>query len=100
MFMTRDDILSTLKTHLPELMNHGIEKIGIFGSVTRLDFNADSDIDILVSFQPGEKTFDNYMDLKFLLETILKCQKIDLVIEDSLKDRVKPYIYQELIYAS
>ena len=31
--------------------NH-IERLGLFGSVTRADFNVDSDVDVLVEFEP------------------------------------------------
>ena len=37
-----------------------------------------SDIDILVEFEKGKKTFDNYMDLKFFLEEIFGVE-VDLI---------------------
>ncbi len=33
---------------------HGIRKLSLFGSVLRDDFRADSDIDVLVEFEPGQ----------------------------------------------
>jgi predicted nucleotidyltransferase len=33
---------------------HGITKLALFGSVLRDDFRPDSDIDVLVEFQPGQ----------------------------------------------
>ncbi|MEM3149982.1 MAG: hypothetical protein QXT49_03245 [Candidatus Nezhaarchaeales archaeon] len=44
------------------------------------------------------KTFDNYMELKFFLEDLLK-RKVDLVTYDSLKPRIKPYVMREVEYA-
>ena len=32
---------------------HGIRRIALFGSALRADFRPDSDIDLLVEFQPG-----------------------------------------------
>ncbi len=32
---------------------HHIRKLSLFGSVLRADFRADSDVDILVEFEPG-----------------------------------------------
>ncbi|TAK22515.1 MAG: nucleotidyltransferase [Chloroflexota bacterium] len=32
---------------------HGIRRLSLFGSVLRDDFRADSDVDVLVQFQPG-----------------------------------------------
>lgn len=43
-------------------------------------------------------SFDNYMDLKFFLEDLFSC-KVDLVMEDTLKPRLRPYILEEVIYA-
>jgi len=34
-------------------IRHGIRRLALFGSVLRTDFNADSDIDVLVKFIPG-----------------------------------------------
>lgn len=33
--------------------NHHVKKLALFGSVLRDDFHADSDIDVLVEFEPG-----------------------------------------------
>jgi predicted nucleotidyltransferase len=32
---------------------HHIRKLALFGSVTRSDFRGDSDVDVLVEFEPG-----------------------------------------------
>jgi predicted nucleotidyltransferase len=39
----------------------GVAKIGIFGSFARGEERPDSDVDVLVTFQKGKKTFDNLM---------------------------------------
>jgi predicted nucleotidyltransferase len=70
----------------------------LFGSFIRNEQKGENDIDILVEFEKGKKTFDNYMGLKFFLENLLKC-KVDLVISDALKHRIKPYIMREVEYA-
>ena len=74
------------------------KKIGVFGSFVRMEQNERSDVDILVEFDKGEITFDNYMGLKFFLEDSLHC-KVDLVIVDDIKPRLKPYILGEVAYA-
>lgn len=58
-----------------------------------------NDIDILVEFEKGKVTFDNYMDLKFFLEDLFKC-KVDLVMHDALKPDLKPYILGSVKYAA
>jgi len=76
----------------------GVTKIGIFGSFARGEEKEGSDIDVLVEFQENYKTFDNYMDLKFLLEDLFG-RKIDLVTIDALRPQLKDGILQEVIYA-
>ena len=44
-------------------------------------------------------TFDNYMDLKFLLENMFNRQ-VDLVVFEALKPDLKPYILETVKYAS
>ena len=45
------------------------------------------------------KTFDNYMGLKFFLEDHLN-RRVDLVIADSIKPRLRETILQEVEYAA
>ena len=75
-----------------------ITEIGVFGSYARGEQREDSDIDILVEFEKGYKTFDNYMELKFFLEEILT-SKIDLVIKTAIRDEIKQNILSEVTYA-
>jgi len=95
--VTKKIILNTLRDHKEKLENRfGVRKIGLFGSYARDNAGLQSDIDILVEF--NSPTFDNYMDLKFYLEDLLKTP-VDLVLNDALKKRLRPYIAQEVVYA-
>jgi predicted nucleotidyltransferase len=75
----------------------GVRRIGVFGSVARNEAHAKSDVDFLVEFEEGYKTFDNFMDLSFLLEDELD-RKIDLVTLESLSDNLKAHIIPEVEY--
>lgn len=93
------DPLSLLKLHEEELRTQfGVEKIGIFGSFARGEERIDSDVDVLVTFREGQKTFEHYMDCKFYLEDLFG-RTVDLVIESSVKHYFKPYIFNEIVYA-
>jgi len=76
---------------------YGVRRIGLFGSCLRGEERADSDVDILVEFD--EKTFDNYMGLKFFLEDRLG-RRVDLVIAESIKPRLRDRILREVEYAA
>lgn len=81
----------------PELTEkYTVTRIGVFGSFARGDEKAESDVDIVVEL--AEPTFDHYMDLKFRLEEVLQ-RPVDLVLEDSIKKRLKPIIEREVVYA-
>lgn len=94
----QDEITRRLKKHLPEIMSKfKVKEIGIFGSQIKGKAKKRSDIDILVEFEQGGETFDNYMDLKFLLEDIFHV-KVDLVIKNSLREEIKDDILSEVVY--
>jgi len=76
----------------------GVKRIGIFGSFARGEEREDSDLDVLVVFEEGQKTFDNYMDLKFYLEDLFG-REVDLVTERALKPQLKDIIMKEVVYA-
>ena len=93
------NIIKEINTLLPDLKKKfGVLRIGVFGSHINGIVSPDSDIDVLVTFQDNEETFDNYMDLKFFLEERFG-KKVDLVIEDTIKSRIKKKILNEAVYA-
>ncbi len=93
------DVLRLLRENENHIIeSFGVKKIGLFGSFARGEGRIDSDIDVLVEFREGQKTFDNYMELKFYLEDLFK-RDVDLVLETSIKPRLKDYILKEAVYA-
>ena len=93
------DALALLRQHEPELKRRfGVAKIGIFGSFSRGEERPDSDVDVLVTFQKGRKTFDNFMGAKFYLEDLFK-RKVDLVTDAALKPLIRDPILQDVVYA-
>ena len=74
-----------------------VKRIGIFGSFVRDRQTKRSDVDILVEFEKGHKDFFNYMRLKYYLEASLG-RKVDLVIKEAVKPRLKERIFNEVLY--
>jgi len=63
------DIIKQINPLLPDLQRRfGISWIGVFGSYSTGTASPESDIDILVTFQEGQETFDNYSALLKALE--------------------------------
>ncbi|MBC8522116.1 MAG: nucleotidyltransferase family protein [Methanomicrobia archaeon] len=96
--LTAEEILKGIEKNLERIKKYGVKRIGLFGSYIRNEQKEKSDIDILVKYEEGMKTFDNYMDLKFFLEDLFD-YKVDLVMSDAIKPRLKPYIMKEVVYA-
>ena len=95
---TKNNIVKTIHNNTDEIRTYGVRRIGVFGSFVKAAQNNKSDIDILVEFNKGEKAFDNYMELKFYLEKVFH-RRVDLVIKDALKPRIKHQILKEVVYA-
>ncbi|MCF2137862.1 MAG: nucleotidyltransferase family protein [Candidatus Thorarchaeota archaeon] len=75
----------------------GVKKIGVFGSYARGEGTKHSDIDVIVVFEEGQKTFDNYMGLAFFLERLFG-KKVDLLTPEGISPYILPYIEKEIVY--
>jgi predicted nucleotidyltransferase len=63
-----------------------IRELSIFGSALREDFGAKSDVDFLVSFEPGAPLdIDRLLDMKEELETRLG-RPVDLVEKEAMRN--------------
>lgn len=94
----QNEITKKLEKHNTKIKEKfKIKEIGLFGSRIKGKAKKGSDIDILVEFEQGYKTFDNYMELKFVLERLFNC-KVDLILKSALKEEIKPYVLAEVVY--
>jgi uncharacterized protein len=88
-------LLKELKARHKEIKSYGVKHLRLFGSFARdTNINSDSDIDFLVEFEPGKKTYDNFMNLSFYLEDLLG-RKVELVTPEALGKYVGPHIIKE-----
>ncbi len=72
----------------------GVERLALFGSVLRGEARPESDVDILVQFIRGAKTFDRFLALSELLEARLG-RHVDLVTTEALSPFIGPHILAE-----
>lgn len=96
---TKQDVLKILHQNRAILKELGVSRIGLFGSFIRGEQHHDSDIDLLVEFDVGQKTFDAFMDLYFYLEEIFQ-RRVELVTVESLGPYIGPHILKEVEYAA
>ena len=86
-----------LKVLKPEVADKfKVKTIGIFGSYVRGDQKETSDLDVLVDFFEPISLF-KFVELEDFLSQRLGV-KVDLVMRDSLKPRIKDSILNEAIY--
>ena len=93
------EILTQLQKNLPRIKAFGVKRTRLFGSYASGHQTSRSDIDILVEFEKGQKSFDHYMDLKFFLEDLFRC-KVDLVIAESIKPDLQENILRSVKYVT
>ncbi len=93
----KKQVLSLIKAHKAQIMALGVEKLGLFGSFVREEQTTASDLDLLVEFSPSKKTFQNFMELAFLLEELSQRQ-VELVTPESLSPYIGPRIMKEVEY--
>ena len=96
---TKKDVVKALCSNHVQIQALGVERLGLFGSFVRGDHNAQSDVDLLVEFRPGHKTFDNFIQLSFLLENLLQ-RRVELVTPEALSPYIGPHIMREVEYVA
>ena len=96
---TKDDIVTVLGNNHPQIRALGVKRLGLFGSFVRGEQTAESDVDVLVEFEQGQKTFDHFMDLSFLLEDLLR-HRVELVTTEGLSPHIGPKILREVEYVA
>ncbi len=81
--------------------NYEVQGLWLFGSALRPDFRGDSDVDLLVEFQPGARVgLLRFNHLKSELENALQW-RVDLVPKQGLKPLIRDSVIRsaELVYA-
>lgn len=92
--ITRQQAIERLIASETEIRALGVQQLAVFGSVARGEARIDSDIDLLVQFYPGAKTYDRFLALSELLEARLG-HTVELVTVEALSPFLKPHILAE-----
>jgi predicted nucleotidyltransferase len=96
--LTKDNILNALRTNKQKLRKFGIRNVGLFGSHINNEQSSESDIDLLIDFEPEKENFDNFMAVYDLFEHIFKNEKIEVVTKNGLSPYIGPKILDEVQY--
>lgn len=63
----------------------GIRRLTVFGSALRQDFGADSDVDLVVEFEPGLRVGLRFFDVKREFESLLG-RPVDLLSREHIRE--------------
>jgi predicted nucleotidyltransferase len=89
-----DILLSQLKSMMPVLRaRYGVQSLDVFGSYVRHEEQAESDLDLLVTFDETPTLFQVVALENFLSDALQV--KVDLVMRDSLKPEIGKRILAE-----
>ncbi len=92
--LTRNEAIRLVQAVEPDIRRLGVRRLALFGSVVRDEARPDSDVDVLVEFIPSEKTFDRFMALADLLESVFG-RRVELVTTEALSPYIGPHILAE-----
>jgi hypothetical protein len=95
---TKDYILAILKSNKSYLSKFGIKDVGLFGSYIRGEESEQSDIDILIDFEPEMESYDNFMAAYDLFEMLFKNERVEIVTKNGLSPYIGPKILNEVMY--
>lgn len=90
--LTREQAIERILASEQDILALGVERLALFGSVARGEARPDSDVDLLVQFRPGAKTYDRFLALGELLEARLG-HTVELVTVEALS----PFLGQRIL---
>ena len=71
---------------------HHITRLALFGSVLRDDFSPDSDVDVLVEFQPGHVPGLAFIGIEREFSRLLHGRRVDMVTPKFLNRRIRDQV--------
>ena len=74
---------------------HRIARLALFGSALRDDFGPDSDVDVLVEFQPGHVPGLDFVSMERELSGLLRGRRVDMVTPKFLNMRIREQVLRE-----
>jgi predicted nucleotidyltransferase len=58
----------------------------------------ESDIDLLIDFEPEKESFDNFMAVYDIFEKIFENERVEIVTKNGLSKHIGPKILSQIIY--
>lgn len=95
--LDKTKILYLINKNKDIVHNFGVRRIGVFGSYIRNEQKEESDVDLLVEFTEGKKTYKNFYEFSSFIEKTLG-KKVDVLTPESISPYLAPQIKKEVEY--
>ena len=97
--MNREEALNTLRRSEGALRARGVAHAALFGSMARGDDRPDSDVDILIEFDPdAHVTVFDYVGVKEYIASLF-LQPVDVIDREALKPHLRRPSARDAVYA-
>jgi len=98
--VNRTEVIKKLALFKDELKQFSVRDLYLFGSYAREEADEQSDLDILVEFEPGAQIgLFEFARLRRRLCELLG-REVDLVTRDAIRPEMKDQILREAVHAS
>ncbi len=95
---TKEQAFERIQAHQSALRQFGAARLGLFGSFVRGEQTEQSDIDFIVEFEAGKKTFRNFINMVYYLEKVMG-RKVELLTWEGMASFVRREAEKEIEYA-
>jgi len=85
---SKDQVFERVRSHQSALKLFGAARLGLFGSFVRGEQTEESDVDFVVEFQEGKKTFRNFINMVYYLEKLMG-REVELLTWEGMTAFVK-----------
>lgn len=95
----KQELVRIISSHGKEISTFGVKKIAVFGSFIKNNVTPNSDVDLIIEFDPNYKTLKNLYSLSQYLQNLFG-RKVEIVTLQSLNPFTGKYIIQEAEYVA
>jgi predicted nucleotidyltransferase len=95
--LNKESLLELIISNRHKIRLYGVKKLGLFGSFSHNKQNEQSDVDLLVDFEPEKETYRNFINLSYFMEELIG-RKVEIVTSNGLSPYIGPKILKEVEY--
>lgn len=93
--LNKESLLALISSNKGAIRKYGVKTLGLFGSFSRNKQNDQSDVDLLVDFEPEKETYRNFIGLAYFMEELLG-RKVEIVTRNGMSPYIGPKILKEV----